>query len=144
MSRDPFHDFVRENISHSCQVCLLSEGGCSLSRTPGSLCIDSIRLNHTCTAESRHIAYRCTAGACTLFSSPDNSLFSVPSVVAAELDSFSIPAVLRARFEQRGVPLSEGARLEVLQAGRTWLITDKESRYSVRRSAARLSVYPAP
>jgi len=143
MNRDPFHDFPREKISDSCQICLLSEGGSSLARTPGPLCIDSIQVNPTCTAES-HVAYRCTAGACTLLSIPDNSLFSVPCGVAAELDSFSIPAVLRARFEQRGVPLSEGARLEVLQTGRTWLITDEHSRYSVRRSAARLVVYPSP
>jgi len=144
MSRDPFHDFLREKISDNGQASLLSEGGSSLARTPEPLCIDSIQVSHTCTTESRHIAYRCTAGACTLFSSPDNSLFSVPCGVAAELDSVSIPAVLRARFEQRGVPLSEGARLEVQQAGRTWLITDKDSRYSVRRSAARLTVYPDP
>lgn len=144
MSRDPFHDFLREKVSGSCQVCLLSEGGSSLARTPGPLCSDWIQVNPTCTVQSHHIAYRCTAGACTLFSSPDNSLFSVPCGVAAELDSFSIPAVLRARFEQRGVPLSEGARLEVLQAGRSWLITDEHSRYSVRRSAARLAVYTDP
>ena len=138
MSKEPFHDLHHEKVSDCGQIGLISEGGSSLARTPGHLCINSIQTSHTCTMEPRHC---CTAGACTLYSSPDNSLFSVPCGLAAELDSGSIPAVLRSRFAQRGIPLSEGARLEVQHTDRIWLIMDGDSKYSIKKLAARLAIY---
>jgi hypothetical protein len=76
-----------------------------------------------------------------MFFSPDNSLFSVPSEHASELDRGVVPAVLRTRFEQQRLALSERAGVRVQHAGRIWIISDQDRKYSVRKLAAHLTVY---
>jgi hypothetical protein len=141
MSKDPFHDLHHEIAPDTRHIRLISEGGTSLTRSPEPSCIDSIQVSHTCTTESQHTVYRSATGACTIFSSQDNSLFSIPSELAQELDENRLPAVLRARFEQQRLPLSDAAEISVQHPGRIWFITDQEKRYSVRKLAAHLTVY---
>ncbi|HBG07515.1 MAG: hypothetical protein A2075_03780 [Geobacteraceae bacterium GWC2_58_44] len=140
MSRVPFHDLHREKAMTP-HIRLISEGGNSLARSPGPICIDSIQVTQTCTTESQHMVYRSATGACTMFSSPDNSLFSVPSEHALELDRGLLPAVLRTRFEQQRIPLSDTACVRVEHPGRIWYLTDRDRNYSIRKLAANLTVY---
>lgn len=141
MSRDPFHDLHHEKYADSRHIRLISEGGSSPARTPGPVCIDSIQVTQTCTTESQHTVYRSATGACTMFSTPDNSLFSIPSEHVAELDQGLLPAVLRARFHQQGAPLSGSVQVNVEHAGRIWFISDQHGKYSIRKLAANLTVY---
>jgi hypothetical protein len=143
MSVNPFHDLHR-NRNHTRHVRLISEGGNTISRSPGPVCIDTIQVAQTCTTESHHAHYRTTAGACSMFTLPDNSLFSIPCEHALELDNGSLPAVLRSRFEQRGLALSDSATIEVRHSGRIWFISDQGRKYSVRKLAARLTVFTDP
>ena len=141
MNRDVFNDLHYDKAADSRHIRLISEGGSSLARNPEPVCIDSIHITQTCTTESQHTVYRSATGPCTMFASPDNSLFSVPSEHARELDQGVVPAVLRTRFEQQGFPLSDSVRVEVQHAGRIWSISDADKNYSVRKLAAHLTVY---
>ena len=141
MSKNPFHDLHHEKAGDLRHIRLISEGGSSLPRSPGPACIDSIQVSQTCTTESQHTVYRSATGACTMFSTPDNSLFSVPTEHAHELNQGLLPAVLLSRFEQQGIALSVSARVNVHQADRIWFISDQDSRYSIRKLASHLTVY---
>ena len=141
MSKDPFHDLHHEKVGDLRHIRLISEGGSSPARSPGPACIDSIQVSQTCTTESQHTVYRSATGACTMFSSPDHSLFSVSTEHARELNQGLLPGVLRSRFEQQGIALSDSARVEVQQAGRIWFISDQDSSYSVRKLASHLTVF---
>lgn len=141
MSRDRFHDLHHENAPYTQHIRLISEGGSSLARSPGPICIDSIQVSQTCTMESQHTVYRSATGACALFSSPDTSLFSVPSEFAQELDQGLVPTLLRIRLTQQGLPLGEGAQVDVKIAGSIWFICDQERKYPVRKLASHLTIY---
>jgi hypothetical protein len=141
MSRDPFRDIPNEKAPDSQHFRLISEGGCTLSKSPQPVCIDSIQVSQTCTTESRHTVYRSATGACTMFPLPDHSLFSVPPEHATELDLAMVPSVLRTRFEQQGIPLSSGVLVEVQLAGRIWFISDQHGKYSIRKLASHLTVF---
>ena len=141
MSPNPFQDLQCQEAGHALHIRLISEGGNSLARSPAAIGIDSIQISHTCTSESPHMACHSITGACSLFSLPDNSLFSVPGEQALQLDQGLIPALLRCRFQQQGIRLSDGARVEVQHPGRIWLINDQERKYAVRKLLARLTIY---
>ncbi len=141
MSQHPFQDLQRKRAGHSRHIRLISEGGSSIAKSPLPQCIDSIQVNHTCTTESHHLASRTGVGACSMFSLPDSSLFSVPSEQAAQLDQGLISPVLRSRFIQQGITLSERVQVEVRHPGRIWFIRDQDGKYSVRRLPSRLTVY---
>lgn len=141
MSRDRFDGLHRQNGAGPEHIRLISEGG-ALSRSPRPLCIDSIQVTQTCTTESQHTAYRSTAPR-TIFSVPDNSLFSIPSEHAEELDGGSLPGVLRTRFEQQRTALSDTTALIVQIPGRIWLLLDQGNRYFIRKVAHQLTVFRA-
>lgn len=138
MSSDAFHDFHRERSTTPEHIRLISEGGSSLARSPGPLCIDSIQVTQTCTTESQHVVYRSTSGS---YNMPDNSLFSAPAEYSMELDKGLLPAVLHSRFKQQNQPLSESAYLTVHNPGRIWVITDRDRKYSIRHLQSRLTIY---
>jgi hypothetical protein len=141
MSRDRFHDLHQEKAGDSDHIRLISEGGNSRSRSPTPSCIDSIQVTQNCTTESQHTVYRSATGACTMFSAPDNSLFSVPEEHAQELDLGKVPVVLRTRLKQQGLPLAEAAEVKVLHPGRIWYISDRHKTYSVRKLASHFTVF---
>lgn len=141
MSRDSLHDVHHENTVDPQHIRLISEGGTSAVRSPRPVCIDSIQVSQTCTTESHHAVYRSGTGACTMFSPSDNALFSIPSELAQELDRGQLPTVLLSRFAQQGIPLSACAEIRIQRSGRIWYISDRGSRYSVRKLAAHLTVY---
>jgi hypothetical protein len=138
MSSDAFHDFHRERSTTPEHIRLISEGGSSLARSPGPICIDSIQVTQTCTTESQHMVYRSTSGSNNL---PDNPLFSAPAEYAMELDKGLLPAVLHSRFKQQNQPLSESAYVSVHNPGRIWVITDRDRKYSIRNLQSRLTIY---
>jgi hypothetical protein len=138
MSSDAFHDFHRERSTTPEHIRLISEGGSSLARSPGPLCIDSIQVTQTCTTESQHMVYRSTTGSYNL---PDNSLFSAPAEYAVELDRGLLPEVLHSRFQQQNQTLSENACVTVHNPGRIWVITDRDRKYSIRNLQSRLTIY---
>lgn len=143
MRRDPFHDLHHKEAVHPRHIRLISEGGSSLAGSLGPLCLESIQANQPCTTEPHHGDSRAAAGAYSLFSSPDNSLFSVPSEHARELDKGLLPAVLRTRFEQQGISLPDDAGVQVQHLGKTWYISAQDRMYSVRKLSAHLTIYGA-
>ena len=143
MATNPFHDLHLKQ-SHNRHIRLISEGGTTLARSPSPVCIDTIQVAQACTSESHHALYRRTTGACSMFAVPDNSLFSVPGGHARELDDGCIPGVLRSRLAQRGILLSDGVALAVVRQGAIWSIADQGRQFSVRRLAARLTVFADP
>jgi|GEM_PF-3202543 len=144
MSRHPFDDRLHAKAADADDIRLISEGGCSPTKSPGPVCIDSIQVTHNCTTESQHTSYRSATGACTMFAAPDTSIFSVSPEHASELDKGAIPDVIRTRFEQHGVPLSDRARVSVQQLRKIWVISDQDDRYSIRKLAQNLTVYREP
>ncbi|GAG56512.1 unnamed protein product, partial [marine sediment metagenome] len=48
---------------------------------------------------------------------------------------------LRQEFEDNGSVISQQATFSVGQAGRSWLVTDEENKYLIRREEGRLNVY---
>lgn len=139
MSRCTFHDLHHEKASDSQHIRLISEGGCSLSRSPGPICIDSIQVSQTCTTESHQTVFR--SSACTLLAGSGNALFSIPVEHAPELDQGVLPELLGARLAQQGIVISGHTEITVLHQGRLWLLTDREQKFSVRRLSAHLAVF---
>jgi hypothetical protein len=136
-----FRDVHHEKSTDQLHIRLISEGGSSVVGTPGPVCIESIQVTQTCTSESQHTVYRSATGACTMFSSPDTSLFSLPSSNAVDLDDASIPHILLTRFDQQGVPLSAEARIIVKHTGKIWAVSDQGRTYTIRKLAESLTVY---
>jgi len=60
-------------------------------------------------------------------------LFSVGSEFQSDLDNQSISADLLQKFKDEGISLSERAAASIEEEGNTWLITDRRSRYSIRK-----------
>lgn len=139
MSRCTFHDLHHEKASDTQHIRLISEGGCSLSRSPGPICIDSIQVSQTCTTESQHTVFR--SSACSMLAGSGNALFSIPAEHAPELDQGVIPEVLRTRLAQQGIIVSGDAVVTVQHEGRLWLLTDQGQNFSVRRLSAHLAVF---
>jgi len=141
MNKDRSHQVHYEKAVEHCHVRLLSEGGTSLAQSPALVCLDSIEVSQTCSTESQHTLYHSVTGACAPFSSPDSSLFSLPSSHARDLDGSLLPSLLRRRFEQQGLPLTQEARVTVHQAGKLWFIRDQDKKYSVRKLVDHLAVF---
>jgi hypothetical protein len=141
MSRCTFHDLHHEKASDTQHIRLISEGGCSLSRSPGPICIDSIQVSQTCIMESHHTLYRSATGACTICPTPGNFLFFIPSEHAAELDQGVFPMVLRTRFAQQGIELSEHPEIRVQHEGRLWVVNDQKQHFAVRKLATHLAIF---
>lgn len=57
------------------------------------------------------------------------------------LDDETIPEELRREFESYGVLLSQDATISVEEAGSKWLVTDEDSRYSIRKEGNRVNIY---
>lgn len=141
--RDPFHDLHHQEASITSHIRLISEGGSSHASSAELVCIDSIHATQTCTTESQHSGYR-SATACNAATPLEISLCCIGVEHAQELDHQSIPEVLRQRMERLGDALGEGAGVTVRLPGRLWSINDAERRFSIRRLAARIAVYPEP
>lgn len=63
-------------------------------------------------------------------------------VVLNELDSGKIPSDLREAFASNGASLSEeGAKAQIIEKGRSWLLADGKKAYVARKTASRLEVY---
>lgn len=143
MRRDPFLDLHPKKVTAPRHIRLISEGGSSLAGSPGAVCLEPVQANQTCTTEPHHRDYRAATGACSPFSPPDNSLFTLASEHARELDKGSLPAVLRTRFEQQGIPLPDSAQVKVQHLGKVWYISAQDRMYSVRKRPACLTIYGA-
>lgn len=141
--RDPFHDLHHQEGTITSHIRLISEGGNSHAVNAELVCIDSIHATQTCTTESQHSGYR-SATACNAASPLEISLCSIGVEHAQELDDRLIPEVLRQRLERLGTILGEGALVSVRHPGRLWSLKAAERRFSVRRLASLIAVYPEP
>jgi regulator of sigma E protease len=58
------------------------------------------------------------------------------------LDDGTIPEELRREFGSYDILLSQDATVSVEEQGSKWLVTDKDSRYSIRKERNRVDIYP--
>ena len=120
---------------------LISEGGGYRNGSPGPLsCNDALWAVRDCTTESQKDIWRRAQG-CATVPSDDQFMFTLPLEHAPDLDQGVIPESLRHGFKDQGVALSKTAELSIQHAGKIWLITDKEHKYSVRMLPTHLFVY---
>ena len=107
MHRDPFYDLFHKKTVDSLHITLISEGGNSLSKSPSPVCIDSLQVAHTCTAESQHLIYRSASSAHARYpAAPIGSLFTLPLDCAPGLDQGNIPEALRCGLGRLGLDKS--------------------------------------
>jgi competence protein ComEC len=80
-------------------------------------------------------------GGMTSIRIPGQLLLRVNDTFAKDLDNRTLSTQFRQEFARRNVPLSQNVAITLKKTDTTWLITDYERKYTVRREENHLNVY---